>query len=183
VGSRLSYDPWGKLTETGSVLSDFTYMGHYYGRQAGLSLAWFRGYDPNLGRWLSQDPIGLKDGPILYGYVGDDPANFYDPLGKSAVPFPIPIPVGPAIGIGAAAGVVACYLCPECRAFFAKKWKDICEPAQPKDPPQDCHQKCARYMGPLKKCVNNSGEVIRNDRPGNAQYAFYECLKECNEGI
>lgn len=27
VGSRLSYDPWGKVTETGSALSDFTYTG------------------------------------------------------------------------------------------------------------------------------------------------------------
>jgi YD repeat-containing protein len=25
VGSRLSYDPWGKVTETGALLSDFTY--------------------------------------------------------------------------------------------------------------------------------------------------------------
>jgi RHS repeat-associated protein len=81
VGSRLSYDPWGKVTETGSVLSDFTYTGHHYDRSTGLSLAWYRGYDPNLGRWLSKDPIGLQGGLNLYGYANSDPANKTDPLG------------------------------------------------------------------------------------------------------
>jgi RHS repeat-associated protein len=81
VGSRLAYDPWGKVTETGSVLSDLTYTGHYYDRITGLSLARYRGYDPNLGRWLSKDPIGLKGGTNLYGYVGSDPINRVDPNG------------------------------------------------------------------------------------------------------
>jgi RHS repeat-associated protein len=81
VGSRLSYDPWGTVTETGLVLSDFTYTGHHYDRPTGLSMAWYRGYDPNHGRWLSKDPIGLKGGLNLYGYVNNDPANTTDPLG------------------------------------------------------------------------------------------------------
>lgn len=39
-------------------------------------------YDPTVGRWLSQDPIGFQAGdPNLYRYVGNSPTNFTDPSG------------------------------------------------------------------------------------------------------
>lgn len=85
VASRVSYDPWGKSTESGSgALTDFAFTGHHLDRPTGLALAWYRGYEPNLGRWLSQDPIGLRGGLNLYGYVNNDPANFVDPWGLQA---------------------------------------------------------------------------------------------------
>ena len=78
IQSQLSYDPWGKVTETGSVASDFTYTGHYYHRPTGLNLAQYRVYDGQLGRWISKDPIGLAGGVNLYGYVNNSPVNFID---------------------------------------------------------------------------------------------------------
>ena len=84
VASRRSYDPWGRSTETGSgPVSDFGFTGHYFDRPTGESLTWYRGYDPNLGRWLSKDPIGLNGGTNLYGYVLNSPANDTDPYGLS----------------------------------------------------------------------------------------------------
>lgn len=39
-------------------------------------------YDPTVGRWLSQDPIGFKAGdPNLYRYVGNHPTMATDPSG------------------------------------------------------------------------------------------------------
>ncbi len=38
-----------------------------------------RWYDPNTGRFLSEDPAG--DGPNPYRYSGNDPINFRDPTG------------------------------------------------------------------------------------------------------
>ncbi|HSO34775.1 MAG TPA: RHS repeat-associated core domain-containing protein [Labilithrix sp.] len=82
IASRRSYDPWGKATESGSgALADFGFTGHYFDRPTGESLTWFRGYDPSLGRWLSMDPIGLRGGVNLYGYVNNVPVKFTDPDG------------------------------------------------------------------------------------------------------
>ncbi len=41
----------------------------------------FRWYDPDLGRWLSRDPIGYGGGDNLYAYCDGDPLGFADPLG------------------------------------------------------------------------------------------------------
>jgi RHS repeat-associated protein len=85
VASRVSYDPWGKATETGAgALTDFGFTGHYLDRPSGLNFPLYRGYSPSLGRWLSRDPIGIRGGFNLYGYVLNDPVNLFDPTGMDA---------------------------------------------------------------------------------------------------
>ena len=41
----------------------------------------FAYYDPALGRFLSRDPMRYVDGPNLYAYVSNRPADFADPSG------------------------------------------------------------------------------------------------------
>jgi RHS repeat-associated protein len=42
-----------------------------------------RDYDPQVGRWLSNDPLGFDGGQTnLYVYVGNDPVNYTDPTGR-----------------------------------------------------------------------------------------------------
>ncbi|MGL4551299.1 MAG: RHS repeat-associated core domain-containing protein [Gemmataceae bacterium] len=44
-------------------------------------------YNPNLGRWLTQDPIGFDAGDQnIYRYVGNSPTNLVDPSGLAAAP-------------------------------------------------------------------------------------------------
>ncbi|RKL38866.1 hypothetical protein BFJ72_g6996 [Fusarium proliferatum] len=44
-----------------------------------------RYYAPWLGRWMSPDPIGTKDGLNLFCYCSNDPVNFIDPTGTTAL--------------------------------------------------------------------------------------------------
>src|SRR5690606_12868460 len=44
-----------------------------------------RWYDPNTGRFLTQDPIGLAGGINLYAYAGSNPVAFSDPFGLDTV--------------------------------------------------------------------------------------------------
>jgi RHS repeat-associated protein len=84
---RASYDysPYGTRTRTsGDLESDFGFTGHYAHAPSGLNLAAYRDYDPNLGRWLSRDPLGESGSLNLYSYALNDPVNYVDPLGLSA---------------------------------------------------------------------------------------------------
>jgi uncharacterized protein RhaS with RHS repeats len=44
-------------------------------------ISWHRFYDPETGRYISADPIGLAGGLNLYAYVQGDPVNSIDPYG------------------------------------------------------------------------------------------------------
>jgi RHS repeat-associated protein len=75
------YSPWGKRTRS-SDSEDWStgYTGHGW-HESGLSLAVYRSYDPETGRWPSRDPIGENGGLNLYGYVSNGPLAAVDPLG------------------------------------------------------------------------------------------------------
>ena len=58
--------------------------GQYEDEETGLYYNRFRYYDPEAGRYISQDPIGLAGGTDLYGYVPDS-LTWTDPLGLTDV--------------------------------------------------------------------------------------------------
>jgi RHS repeat-associated protein len=80
--SRLEFDPWGRRTvQVGEEAEHVGFTGHYGHALSGLALALHRGYDADLARWISSDPIGDIDGPNRYLYVLNNPINRVDPLG------------------------------------------------------------------------------------------------------
>lgn len=59
--------------------------GQYEDTETGLHYNLRRYYDPETGRYWTQDPIGLEGGINLFGYAHADPINLTDPTGE-AVP-------------------------------------------------------------------------------------------------
>jgi RHS repeat-associated protein len=55
----------------------------------------YRGYDPGIGRWLSEDPLGLVDGTNLYAYVRNVPTRLTDADGLQVIFGQIPPWLGP----------------------------------------------------------------------------------------
>ncbi|MBW7864417.1 MAG: RHS repeat-associated core domain-containing protein, partial [Candidatus Hydrogenedentes bacterium] len=43
----------------------------------------YRNYSPAMARWMTRDPLGMVDGPNMYGYVGGNPVGSVDPKGMA----------------------------------------------------------------------------------------------------
>jgi RHS repeat-associated protein len=100
VRARYDYDSWGRRTKvSGDKDADVGYTGHYQHVPSGLVLAPFRAYDPSLGRWINEDPIGFRGGHNFHQYVLANPISLIDPEGL----FPA-VGVVPAAEVGAEVG-------------------------------------------------------------------------------
>ncbi|WP_330166464.1 RHS repeat-associated core domain-containing protein, partial [Bacteroides fragilis] len=73
VWSRVLDMDGNVIEETGNKgMVPFLFQGQYYDRETGLAYNRFRYYSPQMGMYVSQDPIGLAGGILnLYGYVID----------------------------------------------------------------------------------------------------------------
>ena len=85
------YSAWGKVRpDTARALEarieqPLRYPGQYADDSTGLHYNTFRYYDPDVGRFISQDPIGLRGGENLYAYA-PNPTGWTDPWGWAGNP-------------------------------------------------------------------------------------------------
>ena len=66
---------WGELAD-----QSIRFQGQWHDVETGLHYNRFRYYDPEVGRFIHQDPIGLLGGVNLYQYA-PNPLDWTDPLG------------------------------------------------------------------------------------------------------
>jgi len=65
----------------GGLAPGLRFPGQYYQPETGLYYNYHRDYDPDTGRYLQPDPIGLAGGLNPYVYANANPLRFVDPLG------------------------------------------------------------------------------------------------------
>lgn len=73
--------PDPRVTPTSTVGNRVGFQGHEKDLETGLIYVRNRYYDPELGRFITADPMGYTDGPSMYQFGGYSPMNFGDPLG------------------------------------------------------------------------------------------------------
>lgn len=82
--ANYQYDPFGKAIYSDGLLKDnnpFRFSTKYADAETGLYYYGYRYYLPEIGRWLSRDPIGEEGGLNLYSFLHNSSINTFDPLG------------------------------------------------------------------------------------------------------
>ena|GEM_PF-761990 len=76
------YDPFGVQLGNNAGIDNnpYRYCGEYYDTESGYTYLRGRYYDPNIGRFINEDPA--LDGSNWYAYCENDPVNYIDPSGE-----------------------------------------------------------------------------------------------------
>ena len=163
IASRETAPCYDECTSGALFEFNLRFPGQYFDRETGLHYNYFRDYDPQTGRYLQADPIGLAGGINPYIYAYDDPLRFVDP--KGLVPPPIcpnprecpQPPIDPS---------------PDGPKPSPQPGKDPRDPRQPRGPSYNCADVEPSLGACLSCCASRSVPQYAR-RPGSI------CQEEC----
>jgi RHS repeat-associated protein len=82
LAETYSYDSFGQTSTSGGVVNPFQYTGREFDSETGLYYYRARYYDPVVGRFVNEDPLGIRlSDPNVYLYAGANPVHNLDPFG------------------------------------------------------------------------------------------------------
>ena len=95
VTDTYTFKPFGITTANGSNPNRFRFTGREWDQETGLYYYRARYYDPAIGRFTSEDPLGFGgSGPNVYSYAFNNSPNLTDPSGMASCDCNTP-PAGP----------------------------------------------------------------------------------------
>jgi len=131
---QADYEPFGQATvTTGTITNNLRFPGQYFDQETNLHYNMFRYYSPDVGRYVTSDPIGLVGGLNTYSYALQNPTRFTDPKGLYAIPFPVIVKIAEAAFAGLAGTAIGIGI----TEFF-----DPGEEEGPSDDPFECIEGC-----------------------------------------
>jgi len=89
LAAHYKFDTFGKVLSGSSstALTRYLFTGRELDPETGLQYNRARYYDPAVGRWISEDPLGFAAGDTnLSRYVGNGSTNWIDPTGLDIDP-------------------------------------------------------------------------------------------------
>jgi RHS repeat-associated protein len=115
--------PWGDMFSS-SIGNRYGFTGREYDYQTGLYYYRARYYDPQQGRFISEDPIGFGGGGNFYAYAGNSPINLTDPSGLKLVVGPLATQEQISAFNAGMAEVLTRLRDSDCKKIFCKKIPD-----------------------------------------------------------
>jgi RHS repeat-associated protein len=84
LASTYTYDAFGNLTaSSGTRTNPYRFTAREFDPETGIYEYRHRYYDSSVGRFISEDPIGLNGGANFYRYVLNNPVKWTDAMGLS----------------------------------------------------------------------------------------------------
>jgi RHS repeat-associated protein len=81
-----TYDTFGNIiNQTGSSSGNLGFQSKYFDQESGLNYYYHRYYNPSIGRFINEDPIGFNGGLNLYLSVENNPINSVDFFGLKII--------------------------------------------------------------------------------------------------
>ena len=84
LGQHYEYDSFGNVVSGDTSVTRYLFTSREFDDDVDLQYSRARWYDPAVGRWIGEDPLGFAAGDAnLVRYVGNNSTNYLDPSGMA----------------------------------------------------------------------------------------------------